>query len=1243
MARLESRALAGYYATPTHLLPRIAHLFVPPNLPKRPDYGDPGYYSFQHRHITFCDPCAADGAAVLGLMSELGIPDARDYLYACELEKSRYDALHQAVGYNNSRTVKGDAFRVTFSRDAQHEGVACLYLNPPYDQDRGFKRLEARFLSRSTPVLVAGGVLVFLVPHYALASCAEHLATHYRDVRCFRFPGTDFDAFKQVVLVAKRSETLLAPDPAILDRVLQWSSSAAGMRELPDEPTPLYSLPHQHHGGLSEWSMRAADVTAILADFKPWHAQVRKNAVAPIPGMLPEVPLQDLLLRTYPVATPPRPAHIAAGIASGIFNGARIVPDRGRLPDLLIKGCFDREWRTVEEKQNKDGEIVGEVQVQQPKLVTTVLDLREHTYHTLPSGTEATGSQRVDEMNVADILQHYGTSLMGVMERQCPVLYDPRDPDDASIALHESPRELYAAQKHATRALVKLLGERDRTALFLGEIGVGKSTCSLVAARSVGAERVLIFCPPHLLDSWKEQVAAIAPDMATIVLRDVTDLSRLPPAPFVAILSRETAKLTHGWAGASVCPKCGTVPAESPETLAKKRSRCDHRRLRARDASAKAVVALAQRLQPYAPHDVYGVLRGRLDRIAQAKAPRDDGYVPPLELAGLADALLKDPEQTQIKPLVFALHAIGDADLTWEVIWRLRAQGLKDAARTVLYLLGPDAMEAAVVRKESHEKPAPSWWAEIRGDEPYKADLGWDWKQIRADAECLKKGETVEKHGLGKFSWTDGKLTLDDAPAGSLAAAVRTMRLATEVSDFAFGKECGEFLFQATPDPARIALAKHIVKYHRHSFDFFICDEAHEASADSAQGFAAHRLVGLKLPTIAMTGSVMNGYVDSFFSNMWALSSDFRSEFGRDDRTRFVDRFGYRKRLVQDRDGEGTVVEFGSQSDRVVRNEKMIGDAPGILPLFLLRHLLPISVTLHKADLAIDLPKCTMHKHLVEPDEYQRRRYERLKTSLVNAIRADMFEEGRAGKLFGQLAELPSYLDRATRDVGNCESGAYEIRYPESLDRELVATEDGLPADSILPKEAWMLRTLKEQLADGRNVMVFSWHVSLLPRLARLISAETEAVILYADKVPTAKRQAWIEREIVKKRRRVLVTNPVAIQTGLNNLVHFASEIWMENPACNPLTYRQAVGRIDRIGQRLPTEIHFPIYADTLQENLYDLLMHKVAVSVGADGLDNESALAAAGLDVGNYLAGLSIGRQLWAMIGGVGAEGRAA
>jgi hypothetical protein len=352
----------------------------------------------------------------------------------------------------------------------------------------------------------------------------------------------------------------------------------------------------------------------------------------------------------------------------------------------------------------------------------------------------------------------------------------------------------------------------------------------------------------------------------------------------------------------------------------------------------------------------------------------------------------------------------------------------------------------------------------------------------------------------------------------------------------------------------------------------------------------------------------------------------------------FVDRYGYRKRILSDKE-DGEVVAYGTQSDRVERSERDAGDAPGVLPLFLFRHLLKSTVTLHKADLRINIPPLTQDRDVIACTSEVQAEYVRILGVLKNQIKADQFESGRAGRLFGQLSEFQSFPDCCTEDVGNIEGGgAFEIRYPENMEEcggQLVASAKMLPASTILPKEAKMIAFVKGEVAAGRNVMVLGWHLRLLPRLARLLSealGETGPV-LYADKVSTAKRQAWIEKEIVGKKRRCLCVNPVCIQTGLNSLVHFSSQWWHESPACNPLTFRQAVGRIDRIGQLKPTKTLFGYYGETLQEKMYDLLMAKTSISIAVDGLDPSASWAAAGIVEDENLLGLSLGKALWEMM----------
>lgn len=1248
MARRESIALGGYYPTPEGVNPLLANLMT----------------AEEGQAYTYLDPCAGDGAAVIELSSILHDKSKVVSIHTIELETSRYKTLRDMLGYRATQTsLQGDAFQARFEMSPDN-GVSLLFLNPPYDTDPIHGRLEEKFLSRFTATLAPRGILVFLVPFYALKASAATLAKEFKDVRCFRFPEGEFNVYKQVALFAeKRPTALWAPDPSIEAEVLSWAGNADTIPELPTRKAPLYEIPahSQYARPFNVWTMEKVDFTSLLSKVTPWGQTDKGGKSSTIPGIMPEGVIEDLLVRTYPVAMPPRPAHIAAGIAAGVFNGARISPDKAgsKLPSLLVKGVFDKEFRTVEEKTDKEGNVKGLIQIQQPKLVTTALDLSTSTYVTIKPSTDTTTAETVEGLTMADLLQNYGEGLMNVMLKQCPVLHDPKRPEDA-IELPTLARPLYEAQKHAVMGAVKLLGgikaskrqRRYKSAFVLGEIGSGKTSVALATTMAIQAKRILVMCPPHLLTSWGDQIKAVTPWVRSVVLSSIEDVIALEadkdPSPVVAILSREAAKLGHAYESVTRCGGCGTVPPDGDH--AKKRSRCEHRTLVAKNPIGKAIFGLARGLLNVYPKSpelnqlVSGpqvkVLKGR-EVTAESTLLAWDA----IEDQKLVDTLLdlvveSEFTETTSKIILSLVMANLSDERTLRAVFGLYEKGLPKnywdnpqhliLARTLLLLVQPEKARAAQALLKSREDGALE---APRSHSPYGSN---HWSSFEPMLCYLwEDGPVHYSHYDYEVKKVDGKITVNKRTVGNKDLYLDAILLGAN-ANIRRTEECGEPLFQAVPTPRRFPLATYIAKHQPDLFDLLILDEGHEYATDgSAQERSAHRLTSLGLPTLLLTGTIMNGYAESLFTNTWALSADFRREFAREDRTRFVDRFGYRKRLVEECDKEGKVVEYGTMSDRVERRERTIGDAPGVLPLFLLRYLLPLAVTLHKTDLKIDIPPCSEVVEKVKATSDLDKNMSSLQDVLLRRIKEDRFKPELAGKLWGAMAELPSYFDLASADVGNTESGDYEIRYPESAGGGVIMTMKGLDPSIILPKEEWLLAEVEKSLAAGRNVMVFAWHTKLLPRLSRLIEERTgkKAPILHPSKVPTAKRETWINKEIVAKKHRILIVNPVTVQTGLNNLVYFADQVWMENPACNPVTYRQAVGRVDRIGQKLPTNIVFPLYQGSTQETLHSLLLQKVAVSLSTDGLDAESALQAAGVGDDSGFSSFAVGRQLYEIL----------
>jgi hypothetical protein len=134
MARFESQAVAGYYPTPQRLLPHLARLV---DWQGRDGWCSPRY--------VLLDPCAGDGEAIHTLRSLWPQIEEPPEIAACEMEASRAKALRSRLPFRD-QVLHADAFRVTWRQG--DKGASLLFLNPPYDQDPDFGRLEERFLDR---------------------------------------------------------------------------------------------------------------------------------------------------------------------------------------------------------------------------------------------------------------------------------------------------------------------------------------------------------------------------------------------------------------------------------------------------------------------------------------------------------------------------------------------------------------------------------------------------------------------------------------------------------------------------------------------------------------------------------------------------------------------------------------------------------------------------------------------------------------------------------------------------------------------------------------------------------------------------------------------------------------------------------------------------------------------------------------------------------------------------------------
>jgi hypothetical protein len=1316
-----------------------------------------------YRDVVVVDPCAADGAAVgevcriLTKRSDEVVGSHIEIrLFACELETKRFEQLEllkcdrfttekKAYSYARHDIVNGDGLKLVW--DTNKDGASLLFLNPPYEN----KRLEFEFTERYVRCLGEGGVLILIVPGESLDKLAPILARTCEDLSCFRFPGEHYETFGQVVVFAKRRPTLIEPDASMLAMVLGWWGDRESIPELPTvAPERRYTLPVLDSPGFRSWAIAPVDVPRMYAQFKPWHTTDRGGQLRTIPGIAPTRPINELLERRYLLAMPPKPAHIAGALASGVFNGAVVKPNESAVnfPKLLVNGAFRKKYRHLEDKVDDEGEKKGEIRVESPELVITVLDLDCMEFHTLPNTPNSTGALDVASMGAADFIDLYGHGLLDVMRRQCPVVHDPDDPAQ-EFPLPEISQPLFKIQRHAVMALVKLLGgpnaskrmRREMRAGLDGEMGTGKTRMGAMVARLCGAKRVLVMCPTHLLTTWPEEIMVVDPSAKVMVLDDVADVDRFFADKYdgmiFGIISKETAKLGHKWADISsketakmvwsalvknmtktdnndtpehvadrlecTCPRCGSTIMRGYEgEFASKRVRCSAEVRTPANVAGQLAQTMSVFLLPfvYSMPDMGDIMCGRnLEQIKRRTSMKFVSMDSDKRASILAHEWTNVRHGEQFAKTIKRFTGLllrAKTKKSWVVwgeclAWLLHARDELDTTLSTcqhIYAASVDPLDDA---EEGRDVALRAWAREALQradiDDPrvdssverlksiYNDDIftqieqygygrhGYPtkrnaWTVWERELSTLRRGQKVDDIQFqGEIDFSSGMIlgpktrVWHDVAAGAVECARKIIAQLAKSARWSHASKCGEPLFQAIPEPRRYPLANYISERYADDFDFYICDEVHEMKGDgTAQSFAFHRLAMCGAPSLFMTGTWMNGKAESTFNVQWQIDPEFRREFAFNARSAFKDIYGYKKIELSYRDRETRkVVEYGSSSDRVELVTRDVGDAPGILPIFLPRFLLRRVVVVHKSELDRELPPCREYFELIKCDEEQAKAHKAGLDKLTSQIRRDK-RSSRAGQLLGALVQFQSQPDLCTMDTGNMPDGSYEIRYPEKVEKgrkrkarkrnvapcgELLYRIEPLPKDRIMPKEARTIEIVKAQLARGRNCMVFAWNEPILPRLARLIEeAIGEPVaLLESRKVEPYERKAHINANVIAKGIRVLVVSPAAVQTGLNNLIFFPTQIWTGNPAVNPTIYRQARDRSHRIGQTQDVEVYFLAYLDTAQIAAHKLLMTKVGVAMSTDGLDARSVLLAAGIGESDTFDLLSVGKQLYAMM----------
>ena len=431
--------------------------------------------------------------------------------------------------------------------------------------------------------------------------------------------------------------------------------------------------------------------------------------------------------------------------------------------------------------------------------------------------------------------------------------------------------------------------------------------------------------------------------------------------------------------------------------------------------------------------------------------------------------------------------------------------------------------------------------------------------------------------------------------------------------------DCAAPLWQADRSgPARYPLADYIKHRMKGFFDLLIGDEVHEYKGrGSAQGIAAGVLADACGKSLSLSGTLMGGYSSTLFHLLYRFSPEIRTDFGRSDEHRWIQRYGFEEHTVGKPDDDA--VEDGRNSRRR-KFRKVVRERPGLVPSALF-HIIGNTVFLRLADVASGLPPYEEQVMLSSMDSeedatgYSQRSayntvYEELRLKLAEALKA-----GSKRLLATYLQTLLAYPDGCTRGetVFDPRSGEVIVQVPP------------LSEEKLYPKEKALIDMVAAERMEGRRVLVYATHTGTRDITERMDDMLTRhgfrVAVMKADAVAPERREAWVA-DRVKQGIDVMICHPRLVQTGLD-LIDFPTLIWYETDY-SVYVMRQASRRSWRIGQTRPVKVVFMSYRNTLQADALKLVAKKLQSSLAVEGELPEDGLAAYGDDGDDLMMALA-------------------
>ena len=361
----------------------------------------------------------------------------------------------------------------------------------------------------------------------------------------------------------------------------------------------------------------------------------------------------------------------------------------------------------------------------------------------------------------------------------------------------------------------------------------------------------------------------------------------------------------------------------------------------------------------------------------------------------------------------------------------------------------------------------------------------------------------------------------------------------------------------------------------------------------------------------------MGGYSSTLFHLLYRFSPELRTDFGRSDEHRWIQRYGFEEVTVGKDDDDA--VEDGRNSRRR-KFRKVVRERPGLVPSALF-HIIGNTVFLRLSDVASGLPPYDEQILLSSMDSeqdatgYSQRSayttvYEELRLKLAEALKA------------GSKRLLATYLQTLLAYPEGCTKGE-TVFDPRSGD--VIVQVPPLSEEKLYPKEKALVDLVAAERMEGRRVLVYATHTGTRDITERMEDILTRhgfrVAVMKADAVAPDKREAWVA-DRVKQGIDVMICHPRLVQTGLD-LIDFQTLVWFETDY-SVYVMRQASRRSWRIGQTRPVKVVFMAYRNTLQADALKLVAKKLQSSLAVEGELPEDGLAAYGDDGDDLMMALA-------------------